>query len=111
MKKLIVSAMVAALLAVTFASPVTATDYDPHKPPWAYLMQAGNEDSGDDSGWGEVDDIGPEADSGRWYLLPFSCSYNGVYIIGIIIDFHKQMGEESDYSERHTQPSGGACQQ
>ncbi|HOP08390.1 MAG TPA: hypothetical protein PLF13_14020 [candidate division Zixibacteria bacterium] len=50
MKKIIASAMVAALLAVMFASPVTATDYDPHKPPWAYLMQPENDDSGDDLG-------------------------------------------------------------
>ncbi|HOP08392.1 MAG TPA: hypothetical protein PLF13_14030 [candidate division Zixibacteria bacterium] len=103
MKKIIALATVAALLAVMFASPVTATDYDPHKPPWAYLMQPENDDSGDDVGWNEVDGIGPDDTQGTAFFIPFPWTTNGICIIGFIIEIPNFAGDDGDSSQRSAQ--------
>ena len=87
MKRFIAMAVLAVMLAAVVIAPCArATDYNPDQPPWAYLMQAGNEDSGDDNGFVEIDAVGPETDSRGWRLvqLPWTCG--GSMILGIIVD-------------------------
>jgi len=57
MKGLIAIAAFVIMLSVLFTSPVTATDYDPRRPPWRLELQDRIVDSGDDDPLG-VDKLG-----------------------------------------------------
>jgi hypothetical protein len=75
--------MMAVLFAALLASPIAASSYDPHRPPWVYLLQPGDADSGDESGFGEMDSVGPSRVGYRPLFEYWVSPYVRLVIIGI----------------------------
>ena len=105
MKRFIAMAVLAALLAIVAVPSARSTDYNPDLPPWAYLMQAGNEDSGDDSGWGNP---GMSQDDGSflWQLLSFDFGICRIIFIGTEDQVSVWDGIEHEVANNQTSASG-----
>jgi hypothetical protein len=106
-KKLIASVMMAVLFAALLASPIAASSYDPHRPPWVYLLQPGDADSGDDSGWGEVTAITPPPWAAWYGITAFLGPHVRLVIVGFIVAYPDSCDDNGNTDTTDAQPCSG----
>ncbi len=100
--------MVAVLFTALLASPIAASSYDPHRPPWGYILQNGDADSGDDGGWVEVDAINPPSKTLSWSIFGQFGSPFRFFTIGIVIVSQDTLDDNGNEDPFEARPNSGS---